>query len=72
MTKYFEPFPLLALEREEHVAAASIHRACAQSGVAASTIDCEIAAAAIRYRCALLTADKDFERIAHYCELALA
>lgn len=72
MSKYFEPFPLLVLEREGHIAAASIHRACAQRSVAASTIDCQIAAAAIRHGCALLTADKDFERIAHHCELALA
>ena len=56
----------------DDVAAAGIHRACAQHGVSASTIDCQIAAAAIRCDCALLSADKDFERIARHCGLLLA
>jgi hypothetical protein len=69
--EYFEPFPVLSLERSDHVTAARLHRACAQSGVSASTIDCQIAVAAIHNDCSLLTADRDFERIASHCELVL-
>jgi predicted nucleic acid-binding protein len=72
MVRYFDPFPLLPMDRAIHVAAATLHRTCARHGVAASTVDCEIAAAAIQHRCALLTADKDFERMARYCDLVLA
>jgi predicted nucleic acid-binding protein len=39
--------------------------------VSASTADCQIAAAAIRNRCFLLTADTDFERIARLSDLRL-
>ncbi len=69
---HLEPFPLLPLQRSDHVAAARVHRTCAQKGVSASTIDCQIAVAAIRHDCVLLSADKDFERIARHCELILA
>ncbi len=72
VARYLEPFPLLPLERSGHVAAAGIHRACAEKGVTASTIDCQIAAAAIQNDCALLSADRDFERIARHCKLVLA
>ena len=59
-----EAFPLVQLSRDDHVAAATLHRACAKRGVTASTIDCHIASAAIRHRCSLLTNDDDFTRIA--------
>jgi len=72
MARYFEPFPLLRVDRLEHVAAARLHRLCAQKGVGASTIDCQIAVAAIRHSCALLSTDRDFERMALHCELVLA
>lgn len=71
MVRYFDPFPLLAMDRATHVAAANLHRTCAEHGVATTTIDCEIAVAAVRHRCALLTADKDFERMSRYCDLVL-
>jgi len=72
VAQYFEPFALLPFERADYVAAAGIHRTCKQHGVSASTMDCQIVAAAIRYDCALLSADKDFERIARHCGLLLA
>ena len=65
------PFPLLQLSRSDYEAAARIHRACASAGIAASTIDCQIAAACVENRCRLLTADADFERIAEVCDLVL-
>jgi len=64
-------FPLLQPDRGHYVAAAALRRACAARGVAASTADCQIAASAIGHRCALLTTDSDFERIAEHAPLRL-
>jgi predicted nucleic acid-binding protein len=69
--EYLEPLPLLELDRETCIDAAGIHRACASKGIAASTLDCQIAAAALRHDYPLLSADTDFERIARVCDLEL-
>ncbi len=69
--KHLEPFSLLSLDRTDCVAAARLHRRCASEGVAASTVDCQIATAAINHDCLLLTADADFEHIAAHSDLRL-
>ena len=69
--RHLRPFPLLSLDRQGFVEAAGLYRRCASKGVAISTIDCEIAAAAIRNDCMLLTADNDFLRMAQHCDLKL-
>lgn len=71
VARHLEPFVLLELERSDFIAAASLHRKCAARGISASTVDCLIAQAAIRHGCLLLSADKDFERIARFSELKL-
>lgn len=71
MVQHLEHFALLPLDRSDHIAAARLHRTCAQKGVGASTVDCQIAVAAICHGCALLSTDKDFERMALHCELVL-
>src|SRR2546426_5476848 len=71
VAKHLEPFALLELERTDYIAAASLHRKCAARGASVSTTDCQIAQAAIRHGCLLLSADKDFERIARLSELKL-
>jgi predicted nucleic acid-binding protein len=71
VARYLEPFDLLDLDRDDYLAAARLHRSCAGKGVSASTSDCQIAAAAIRKRCLLLTSDRDFERIARLSDLEL-
>ena len=71
VAKQLEAFPLLQLSRDDNVAAAALHRACARRGIAAATVDCHIASAAIRHRCTLLTADEDFEHIARVAPLRL-
>ena len=68
---HLEAFPLLSMERQDYVLAAALRRACRKDGIAATTIDCLIAAAAIRHRCALLTTDRDFEHIAKRSQLSL-
>ncbi len=69
---HLRSIPILPLEREVAVLAARIHRLCAARGVAATTVDCQIAAAASAHRCHLLTADRDFEHIARVFPLKLA
>jgi hypothetical protein len=71
VARNFEALPLLALSRSEYMKAAAIHRKCASKGVAASTVDCQIAEAAIYHGYVLLTADKDFDRIANHTGLKL-
>lgn len=72
VARHLEPFPLIELERRDFIAAASLHRDCASTGVSVSTADCQIATAAIRHDCLLLSADKVFERIARLSALQLA
>jgi hypothetical protein len=72
LVDYLAPFPLLALHRGDYVYAAEIRNKCRVKGVAVSTIDAQIAAAAIDHNCALLTSDKDFEAIARHFPLRLA
>jgi len=69
--KALRSFPLLPLSRDDHASAARLHRICAAAGVAASTTDCLIASAAIAHKCALLTADNDFECITRHSALRL-
>ena len=69
--RYLTPFPLLALDRATSIEGANLHRRCAAKGTSASTIDCQIAAAALLHQHALLSADADFERIARVCDLVL-
>ena len=71
MVQYLEPFPLLETDRETFIEAARIHRSCAAKGITASTIDCQIAAGALRHDHALLSADSDFGYIARVCDLML-
>jgi predicted nucleic acid-binding protein len=69
--KALSAFPLLQLSRADYVEGAKIHRKCAARGVAASTVDCQIAAAGVTNGCAVLTTDGDFSRIAEICPLEL-
>ena len=69
--EFFRPFGAIELGRADYIAAAKLHRECASKGVAASTIDCQIAVASIKHDCLLLTADNDFHHIADHCPLRL-
>lgn len=65
-------FPLLELTRRDYVLAAEIWSKCRSKGVQATTIDAQIAAAAVNHGCVLLTADADFRRMAAHVPLKLA
>lgn len=71
MVQHFETFPLLRVDRLGHVAAVRLHRPCVQKGGAASTIECQIAVAAIRHSYALLPIDKALEWMTSHCKLVL-
>lgn len=64
-----DPYPLLELDRETYAAAARLQSACRIKGVNAGPIDFLIAAACCQHGFPLLTADKDFSRIAKHCDL---
>ena len=72
VARSLEPVPLLPLDRRVFVEAAALKRRCASRGISTSTVDCQIAQAAIAHDCWLLTADRDFERIAAVSTLKLA
>jgi predicted nucleic acid-binding protein len=63
--------PLLPVTRATHEAAAQLCNLCRSHGIAASHVDFLIAAACIEYGCPLLTADRDFGRIADHSDLVL-
>jgi predicted nucleic acid-binding protein len=72
LLEYLAPFPVLALHRGDYVYAAEIRNKCRARGVSISTVDAQIAAAAINHRCALLTLDRDFDGIARHFPLRFA
>ena len=72
LVEHLSPFPLLTLHRDDYVFAAEIRNKCRSRGLAISTIDAQIAAAAINHGSALLTLDKDFEGVARHFALRLA
>ena len=71
VSKQLESYPLLELDRDTSIEAARLFRRCAAKRIAASTIDCQIAAAALRHDYLLLSADADFGHIARICDLHL-
>jgi predicted nucleic acid-binding protein len=62
----------LSLHRGDFVYAAEIRNKCRVKGVTVTTIDAQIAAAAIDHSCTLLTTDADFRSIARLFPLRLA
>ena len=72
LVEHLSSFPMLAMHRGDYVYAAEIRNGCRAKGLAISTIDAQIAAAAINHRCTLLTLDRDFAGVAHHFPLRLA
>jgi predicted nucleic acid-binding protein len=69
--RHFAAFPLLAPDRQDHIAAAEIRNRCRRRGVQSGTIDSLIAQLCIRHELALLTTDADFRHIAKHTSLKL-
>ena len=67
----FSAIPLLAPDREDHVAAAQLRNRCRRAGVQAGTIDALLAQLCIRHDLTMLSSDKDFSYMARHCTLKL-
>jgi predicted nucleic acid-binding protein len=61
--------PLLVPDREDHIAAAELRNLCRRRGVQIGTIDALLAQLCIRSDLVMLTADKDFSRVADHSRL---
>jgi hypothetical protein len=64
-------FPLVPLHRATHVAAAELRHRCRAHGIQVGPIACLIAAACIAHGFPLLTADRDFSRVARHTDLVV-
>jgi len=67
----FSAIPLLAPDRDDHIAAAELRNRCRRGGVQVGTIDALFAQICIRHDLTMLTADKDFGLIADCSTLRL-
>ena len=67
----FSALPLLAPDREDHVAAAEMRNTCRRNGLQIGTIDALLAQLCIRYTLTLLTTDQDFIDLARLAPIKL-
>lgn len=66
-----ERLPVLLAKASDHLFAAALFNTCQRKGVAATLVDCLIAAQAISHHAKLWTLDRDFAQIARHSELRL-
>lgn len=69
--EHFATLPLLAPDRQDHIAAAELRNGCRQAGIQIGTIDALLAQLCLRHKLILLTTDRDFSRIAQRTGLRL-
>lgn len=67
----FAALPLLASDRQDHIAAAGLRNACRRAGLQIGTIDALLAQLCIRHELTLLTTDQDFAGMAGHSALRL-
>jgi predicted nucleic acid-binding protein len=67
----FSALPLLAPDRDDHVAAAELRNTCRRNGLQLGTIDALLAQLCIRYTLTLLTTDQDFIGVARIAPIKL-
>lgn len=65
----FAALPLIAPDREDHIAAASLRNGCRRRGVQLGTIDALLAQICVRHRLVMLSADDDFKHAAKHVAL---
>ena len=65
----FTALPLVAPDRQDHIAAAELRNRCRRAGLQIGTIDAVIAQLCVRHQLKLLTTDNDFVLAARYCDL---
>ncbi len=67
----FSALPLLAPDREDHIAAAQLRNRCRRGGIQIGTIDALLAQLCIRHDLTMLSSDQDFSHVARHCALKL-
>jgi hypothetical protein len=67
----FQALPLIAPDRQDHVAAADLRNLCRRNGVQVKTVDVLLAQLCIRHGLTMLTADADFRHMAKHCALRI-
>ena len=67
----FAALPIIAPDRQDHIAAADLRNECRRSGVQAGTIDALLAQLCIRHDLTMLTTDQDFAHIAEHSPLRI-
>jgi predicted nucleic acid-binding protein len=67
----FSALPLLAPDRDDHIAAAELRNTCRRNGIQIGTIDALLAQLCIRYTLTLLTTDQDFIGVARLAPIKL-
>lgn len=67
----FSALPLIAPDRDDHIAAAGLRNRCRRAGLQIGTIDAVLAQLCLRHALTLLTTDKDFDGIAAHAPLQL-
>ncbi|MDQ3027892.1 MAG: PIN domain-containing protein [Pseudomonadota bacterium] len=65
----FSALPLIAPDRQDHIAAAALRNLCRRVGIQVGTIDAVLAQLCIRHSLTMLTTDKDFASIAKHTAL---
>ena len=65
----FSAVPLLVPDRDDQIEAAQLRNLCRRAGVQIGTIDALLAQLCLRHRLTMLSADRDFLRIADHCPL---
>jgi hypothetical protein len=65
----YASLPLLAPDREDHIAAAELRNRCRRAGLQIGTIDAVLAQLCIRHELTLSTTDNDFMLAARHCPL---
>jgi predicted nucleic acid-binding protein len=67
----FSAVPLVAPDREDHIAAAELRNHCRRAGIQIGTIDAVLAQLCLRHDLTMLSTDKDFGHVAGICGLKL-
>jgi len=65
----FSAVPLLAPDRNDHIAAAALRNRCRRAGIQVGTIDALLAQLCVHHDLTMLATDNDFKHIASHCAL---
>lgn len=69
LVQRFSALPFLMPDRTDHIEAAAIRNTCRRKGVQVGTVDALLARLCIHHELMMLTADRDFTRVARYTPL---